>query len=169
LSGSFFLKELVHHRAHRLARPVELAVGDVADAAIATDEEARRQEARAPSLGHRAVAIAQQREVERHGAGKLLDARQRLGEVHGEHLERLTVERAAQAVDRRHFRAARLAPRRPEIHQHHLAAVIGEAVHLPAEVLEFERRGRATAPRLQLGRARHHGYGDEQRPEEPQH
>src|SRR4051812_49998766 len=87
LSGSFFAKELIHYRAYRLARPIKLAVGHVADTAVATDEEARRQEARPPRLCHRAVAVAQQRKMQRHHAGEFLDARQRLGPIYGPHPE----------------------------------------------------------------------------------
>jgi len=100
--------------------------------------------------------------MQRHRAGEFLDARQRLGQIHGQHLEWLAVERVAQAVDRRHLRAARLAPRRPEIHQHYLAAVVGEPMHLPRHVLQLERGRRTAAPRLELRAARQHRDGKQE-------
>jgi len=46
---------------------------------------------------------------------------------------------------------------------HRLAAVVGEAVRAPGEILERERRRRAAVPALEIRRAHCKGGGREQR------
>jgi len=107
-----------------------------------------------PCLGGLRVAVAQDREAQRHLREEVLDARKRLGEIHGQDFERLRGERVAQPLDGGHLVTAGLAPGGPEVHQHHLAAVIGQPVLAPLQVFEGQLRRRAARPALEIRRGR---------------
>src|SRR5262249_37416666 len=75
-------------------------------------------------------------------------------DVDREDREAARVQRATQALDARHLLAAGFAPGRPEVHQHHPAAKVLEALRLAVERRELERRRRAAGPGLERLRLR---------------
>ena len=170
-------------RAGRLPRPraarVEGALGalGVVGAALARGElEHAPVDAPRAVVGHAALGVVDARDRERHLAAELaLDRvvadheRVREAVLGGEALHRVRVRRVHRHADHHdvgmgarerrelgNFLHARHAPRRPEIHHHPLALVVGEAMVVALRVDDVEPGG--------LGGA---GPGDEQCGEEP--
>jgi hypothetical protein len=55
-----------------------------------------------------------------------------------------------------HFRAARRAPRRPEINEHHLATVVAQSHCPPLDALEREGRGTNALTKSGVGQGCEH-------------
>ena len=70
----------------------------------------------------------------------------RVIDAHRDHMQSLRTERLVQRFDAGHFRAARTAPRRPDIQQHHFAFVVRERLRSRWRVERGagEHRGRAS-------------------------
>src|SRR2546423_1094439 len=95
-----------------------------------------------------------------------------LVDAHRHHPEAAAAELARQALERRHLDPARQAPRRPEIQEHHLPAIVRERRGAPGgQVLGVKvRRARSDAEQVDLGtdldrqgRPEHDGHGDPDR------
>src|SRR5438270_318577 len=109
-------------------------------ASLAVDEEARRQ----AGCIYRERGLRSRIDVERQrlDAGLRVepagDRRALLIDRQRHHQEALAAELRLQAVERRHLLAAGLAPRRPDIEQHQLAAKVGERMRPAIRVVEAQ-------------------------------
>src|SRR5438094_1836991 len=118
---------------HRAEMPGDLA-------SLAVDEEARRQANRI----YRERGLRRRIDVERQrlDAGLRVepagDRQALLIDRQRDHLEALAAELRLQAIERRHLLAAGLAPRRPDIEQHQLAAKVGERARPAIRVVEAQ-------------------------------
>jgi hypothetical protein len=87
------------------------------------------------------LGVQQDREVEPH----LLRAAGRsplcLCDIDGDDDEAATLHLPHQTLDPGHLFHAGLAPTRPKVEQDHLTTPVGEAVHGPAQIRQFQGRG----------------------------
>src|SRR5438132_4002641 len=125
---------------------------------------------------HRSRLVVQNVEGEPQGAGERGDSRfAALADAHRHVRQAAASELAGQPLERRHLDTAWLAPRRPEIQEHHPAAIVRERGRAPGgQVLRAEvGRARAHAEQVDLGTELHrqrgpehqrHGDADRERP-----
>src|SRR6476659_6164981 len=163
-SGTGLLREeLVDRREGLRVVPLALAEHLVAHAPARIDDEGHRQPADLPAPRGLLVAVHHHRQLHELALEEGADALGLLAEIDRDHLEGLARARPLQALERRQLVAARLAPRRPEVHHHDFPAAALQVEGLALHVRARELRCALALPGLQvrLGKSRggHDGEG----------
>ena len=157
-----------HHRADRLDRlgalPVELSADDPARLPERIDEDGRRIGEHAPVAHGGAVRIEENRQVESESFEKGGEDGRLLAGIHREKRERLVGKTGFKSRHRGHLAHAGCAPGGPEVHEHHLAPVVGEGMRFATRIAEGERgEGGAVVRHEPPGRLRDGGGQERQR------